>query len=109
MKVRNRDQLAEEVSRASEWGAELEEAWKLLPFQTAMMTHLLVDSDRTVGAKLCCLRITDEQKVALQGELRTYFATAIAKNKIEGQLPPEAAAVLLWQFLQTPWKTAESQ
>jgi hypothetical protein len=105
--AQNRSDLVRLLDEASQNMATMIETWKLLLTSAVLMTHVLVDNERLDDGRLSYLRISTRQKGDLLQKLEILFGAGVRQLEA-GQYPPDAAASLLWSFLNQEWKTADT-
>jgi hypothetical protein len=87
----------------------LNAGWDILPDLATKLGWALVDMPTEDNEKITTLLISEAERASLIGMLETYnFGDDIAIDSPE-RSRAGASAALLWQFLNMPWETTESQ
>lgn len=109
LSVSNSQELGALLSEASKWGAQADEAWKLLIYATIAASYGLIDNERlTADGKHGYLAITAAQRDQLLADLEHHFGDSVKKGMSVGQYATEAAPAALWNVLNQPWKFADA-
>lgn len=107
LEARTEGDINKLVSPMSEWAANVDEAWRMLPTLTIALAHTLVDASRVVGDKHPYLRMTAAERRDLIARVKKMFTAATAKP--EGGHAVDVSASLLLGFLQQPWKGSDER
>ena len=107
--VRDEAGLLDVALEARESTAKLQQAWKVLPTAANALTHLLVNSERQENGKMCCLRISSDQRMELLRVIDRHFEHEdVRTGPRAGQHPTTYAVALLRQFVTSEWKSADA-
>lgn len=106
-KAKTADDIAALVPESGKSGAEIQEAWRLLPLGVAAVTHALVDSARLSDGKLSYLRLTREERAKLNTEIKTLFPNVRPEEK--GGQVVDVSVNLFRAFLNGGWKSSDDK
>jgi hypothetical protein len=104
-KTKTTDDIAALVPELGKHGAEIQEAWRLLPVGVAGVTHALIDSDRLTDGKISYLRLTRAERARLIDEIKAMFPKVKPEEK-GGQIV-DVSVNLFRGFLNQPWKSSD--
>ena len=96
-------------AQSDQFSVALNAGWDILPDLATKLGWALVDMPTEDNEKITTLLISEAERASLIGMLETYnFGDDIAIDSPE-RSRAGASATLLWQFLNMPWETTESQ
>jgi len=96
-------------AQSDQFSVAMNAGWDMLPDLATKLGWALVDMPTEDNEKITTLLISEAERASLIGMLETYnFGDDIAIDSPE-RSRAGASAALLWQFLNMPWETTESQ
>jgi len=97
-------QLTDQVTRSN---ARLDDAWRLLPASTVVVSQALVDSNRTVEGRLAYMKLTRAEHQAMEAEITRLFPNAADPTLSDH--PVVVAVRVLLAFVNSGWRAADEK